>query len=330
MHISVLVLDGVFDSGLASVLDVFETANELRGELPQPPPPWQVTCVSPVDGPNQSGGGSVRTAAGHAVAVRRPAEADPPELLIVPGVAHKQPAPLVHWLDAPERNAARELLARTHADGVPLAAACTGTFLLADAGVLNGLAATTSWWLAPLFRQRYPQVALDEERMLTRAAGITTAGAAMAHLDLALALVRDRSPVLADLAARYLVVDSRPTQASYAIPEHLARTDPTVAAFERWVREHLDQPLRIADAARALATSERTLQRALDRVLGISPLRFAQRIRLEQAAHLLRTTSLPTEAIARRVGYENASTLTTLLRERLGTTPGRLRRETGL
>lgn len=337
MKISVLVLDGVFDSGLASVLDVFQTANELRGELPQPPPRWELTCVSPQagsrrggDGGDGAGGGAtVRTAAGHAVAVRRPEEADPPELLIVPGVAHKQPGPLVDWLAAPERRADRELVERTHAGGTELAAACTGTFLLADADVLNGLPATTSWWLSPLFRQRYPAVALDESSMLTRAAGITTAGAALAHLDLALALVRDRSPALADLAARYLVVDSRPSQASYAIPEHLARTDPTVAAFERWVREHLDQPLRIADAARTLATSERTLQRALDRVLGISPLRFAQRIRLEQAAHLLRTTDLPIETVARRVGYENATTLATLLRDRLGTTAGRLRREVG-
>ncbi|MFF7892554.1 helix-turn-helix domain-containing protein [Streptomyces sp. NPDC007907] len=74
--------------------------------------------------------------------------------------------------------------------------------------------------------------------------------------------------------------------------------------------------------------SERTLQCAVDRVLGVSPLRFAQAIRLEQAARLLRTTDLPTDTVARRVGCENASTLTTLLRDRLGVTPGRLRRPT--
>ncbi len=191
--------------------------------------------------------------------------------------------------------------------------------------MLDGLPATTSWWLAPAFRQRYPRVALDESHMLVHAPGVTTAGAAMAHLDLALALVRESSPALADLVASYLVVDSRPTQASYAIPSHLARTDPMVGAFERWVREHLDQPLRISEAARALGVSERTLQRTLDRVLGISPLRFAQGVRLEQAAHLLRTTDLSTDMVARRVGYENATTLSTLLRERLATTPGRLR-----
>ncbi|MEV7778565.1 helix-turn-helix domain-containing protein [Kitasatospora sp. NPDC088351] len=318
MRVSVLVADGVFDSGLAAVLDVLRTANELRRELPQPPPAWQVRCVSPY--------GPVRTAAGHLVDTATPEAAGAPDVLVVPGAWRKQPEPLTAWVTAPGQRPVLETVRQARADGIALAAACTGTFVLAESGVLDGLPATTSWWLAPEFRRRYPRVALDESLMVARAPGVTTAGAAMAHLDLALCLVRDGSPALADLAARYLVADSRPTQAGYAVPGHLARADPTVGAFERWVREHLDRPLRIADAARAIGTSERTLQRALARVVGVSPLRFAQRIRLDHAVHLLRTTTLPTEAVARRVGYENATTLTTLLRERLGTTPGRLRR----
>ncbi|MEV6212365.1 helix-turn-helix domain-containing protein [Kitasatospora sp. NPDC051914] len=317
MKISVLVADGAFDSGLAAVLDVLQTANELRDELPKPPPPWQVTCINPH--------GPVRTAAGHLVQAVSPAAAEAPDVLVVPGAGPKQPDPLVQWMDSPAQQAVRDVVRQARADGVPLAAACTGTFVLAESGVLDGLPATTSWWLAPAFRQRYPQVALDDSHLLTHAPGITTAGAAMAHLDLALSLVRDGSPALAELTARYLVIDTRPNQAAYAVPSHLARTDPMVSAFERWVREHLDQPLRITDAARAVGASERTLQRAVDRVLGTSPLKFAQSIRLEQAAHLLRTTDLPTDAVARRVGYENATTLATLLRERLGMTPGQLR-----
>ncbi|MEU3776559.1 helix-turn-helix domain-containing protein [Streptomyces sp. NPDC032472] len=317
MRISVLVMDGLFDSGLAAVLDVLQMANELREELPHPPPRWEATRVS--------GRGAVRTASGHVIEAVAVEDAPRPDLLLVPGAGPKQPEPLLDWVAAPERQPEREALRQARADGVPLAAACTSTFLLAEAGVLDGLRATTSWWLAPAFRQAYPEVALDESNMLAHAEGVTTAGAAMAHLDLALALVREASPVLAELTARYLVVDDRPTQAGYAIPSHLARTDPTVGAFERWVREHIDRPLRMADAVRAVGVSERTLQRAVDKVLGVSPLRFAQTIRLEQAAHLLRTTDLPTEAVASRVGYENASTLSSLLRERLGTTPGRLR-----
>ncbi|MFP3589000.1 AraC family transcriptional regulator, partial [Paraburkholderia sp. SIMBA_055] len=96
------------------------------------------------------------------------------------------------------------------------------TLLLAETGLLNGHTATTSWWLAPLFRRRYPQVSLDDSRMLIVSAPFVTAGAALAHVDLALGLVRRRSPALAALTARYLLVDSRASQAAYAIPDHLA------------------------------------------------------------------------------------------------------------
>ena len=89
---------------------------------------------------------------------------------------------------------------------------------------------------------------------------------------------------------------------------------------------HLDEPISIADGAQALGVSERTLQRAVRRTLGTSPVRFVQDLRVEQASHLLRTTGLPLDAIARKVGYEHANTLRILLRERTGTTAGALRR----
>lgn len=133
------------------------------------------------------------------------------------------------------------------------------------------------------------------------------------------------SPALADLVARYLVVDERPSQAAYTITSALAQSDPTLAAFERWARVHLDQPVSIADAARTLGVSERTLQRIVRRTLGTSPVRFVQDLRVEHASHLLRTTDLPLEAIARKVGYEHANTLRILLRERTGETASSLR-----
>ena len=106
--------------------------------------------------------------------------------------------------------------------------------MLAQSGLLDGRAATTTWWLAPLFRERFPRVELDDSRMVVESGRFATAGAALAHLDLALWLVRRRSPALAALTARYLIVDSRSSQASYAIPDHLAHADPIVERFERW------------------------------------------------------------------------------------------------
>ena len=161
--------------------------------------------------------------------------------------------------------------------------------------------------------------------MVITSDGITTAGAAFGHLDLALAIVRAGSPALADLVARYLVVDERPSQSVYVIPSALAQSDPTVAAFERWARARLAEPIGIPSAAKSIGVSERTLQRAVQRTMGTSPIRFVQDLRVEQAIHLMRTTGLSLETISRRVGYEHPNTLRVLLRERTGKTTTALR-----
>lgn len=317
MDVSVLVYDGVFDSGLSAILDVLAGANAMRGEIPHPPPAWQVTTV----GFRRR----VRTGAGHIVTTQPAAEAKRADLLLVPALAERRPDDLLAHVSGPASAAVRDLVAETCERGTPLASACTGTFLLAESGVLDGRKATTSWWLAPVFRQRYPAVTIDETRMVTTSDGVTTAGAAFGHVDLALSIVRMSSPALADLVARYLVVDKRPSQSAYTIPSALAQSDPLVAAFERWAREHLDEPVSVVDAARSLGVSERTLQRTVRRVLGTSPVRFVQDLRVEQASHLLRTTDLSLESIAGKVGYEHANTLRILLRERTGSTAGALR-----
>ncbi|MDH6142819.1 transcriptional regulator GlxA family with amidase domain [Kitasatospora sp. GP30] len=317
MRIAVLVLDDVFDSGLTAVLDVFKTANNLRGCIPQPPPPWDLTRVGFTS--------TVRTSCGLLVGTEPVARAADCDLLLVPAVSTPFPHGLAPWLESEGTARARELVARTRVRGAQLAGACTSTFLLADSGVLDGLRATTAWQLAPLFRERYPKVALDEQRMVTHSDGITTAGAAFSAVDLALSLVRRSSPSLSDLVAGRLIIEERPTQATHSMPTALADRDATTAAFEAWVRCHLNRPVTLTDAAHAIGVSKRTLQRRTRSVLGISPVRFIQDLRIEQATHLLRSTDEPIDVIARRVGYETASTLRMLLRTRTGRTAGQLR-----
>ncbi|WP_351236953.1 helix-turn-helix domain-containing protein [Streptomyces sp. NPDC002133] len=317
MKVSVLVYDGVFDSGLSAALDVLEAANAMRDQLPQPPPPWSVTTI----GFRRR----VRTGAGHLVTTEPVTAAATTDLLLVPALAERRPDALLDRVAGSPLAPVRNVVADVRERGTPVASACTGTFLLAESGVLDGRQATTTWWLAPVFRRRYPAITLDESRMVTTSDGVTTAGAAFGHVDLALAVVRTTSPALAELVARYLVVDERPSQSAYTIPSALAQSDPLVAAFERWARQHLDEPLGLSDAARTLGVSERTLQRTVRRVLGTTPVRFVQDLRVEQATHLLRTTDLSLDAIARRVGYEHANTLRILLRDRIGTTAGTLR-----
>ena len=320
MQVAVLVTENTFDSGVSTVCDVLSTANALRSELNSSVRPWQVSVV----GRRRI----VRTAAGHRITTV-PLDSLAPDLLIV--TAFKEPGTMRDTLARPSQRWAVDRVTEAHASGIALAAACTGTFILAEAGVLDGLRATTSWWLGPVFRRLYPAVHLDIGATLVTSDGITTAGAAFAHIDMALSVVQKRSPALADAVARYLLIGARASQASFAAPTMLARNNPVLVAFEEWVRTHLDLTLagaaRVADAAKAVGVSERTLQRITQASLGLSPLAFINQIRLDEATHLLRTDpSLSADAIAARVGFQHGSTLGALFRRRRGTTLGALRR----
>jgi transcriptional regulator GlxA family with amidase domain len=310
MRIHLMVLDGVFDLGLAAVSDTLTAANELAATLPDAPAPIAITFV----GVRRR----VHTAQGLTVPVTHAASVRRPDAVVIPALGAKMPDVLAARLERPDIADASDVLFKWSRTGATLAAACTGTFVLAESGLLDGKLATTSWWLAPTFRQRYPAVTLDESRMLVHADRITTAGAAMAHLDLALSIVRRQSPALASLVARYLLVETRNSQAAFVIPDHLAHTDPMVERFEEWARRELARGFSLHDAARSVGTSERTLARRLRTVLGKSPLSYFQDLRVERAVHLLRTGTDSVDRIAAQIGYADGVTLRTLLRRKLG------------
>jgi transcriptional regulator GlxA family with amidase domain len=241
-----------------------------------------------------------------------------PDWVIVPALSTTTPDQLVPALGRSDVVQAMAQLVRWRAGGAFIAASCIGTFVLAEAGLLDHREATTTWSLAPLFRQRYPNVLLDESRMLVATEVGVTAGAAMGHLDLALWLIRKASPDLATVVSRYLLADIRSSQAPYIIPNHLAQADPLIQRFEQWSRQHLKSGFSLQEAANALATSPRSLQRRCQEVLGKSPLAYFQDLRVERAQSLLHGSGLDIDAIAAEVGYVDGATLRSLLRQRLG------------
>ncbi|MCU1687363.1 MAG: HTH-type transcriptional activator rhaS [Amycolatopsis sp.] len=316
MRIAVAALDGLFDSGLSVVLDVLATANSLRDDAAGSPSPFEVVVTGL--------GSTART--GHGLAVQTVPLSDlggVPDVFVMPALAVQAPSLVIKTVrEHPLVERIRDL----RDAGAMLAAACTGTFFLAESGVLDGRVATTSWWLGSAFRSRYPAIALDDSRTLVTDGQVTTAGAAFAHIDLAISLVRQHSPELAELVGRYLVTGDRPSQAAFAVPSLLAGTDPLTAEFERWIRDHLAEPLQVAEIARKLGVSERTLQRSTAAVLGMSPLDFIQEVRIDQATYLLRTTNRTAGSVAAAVGYQNVGTLRGLVRRRRDTTLSNLRR----
>jgi transcriptional regulator GlxA family with amidase domain len=320
MRTYVLALDGVFDSGLAAILDTLATADELARD------PEQRTTSNPMRlvGLRQK----VLTSQGLHVPITSVRRLPRPDVVVVPALGCKTPETLQRALARSDVAEACDLLRRWAHAGALVTAACTGTFVLAETALLDGGSATTTWWLAPLFRERYPRVQLDDSRMIVESGRTVTAGAALAHFDLALWLVRRHSPSLAALVGRYLMVDERPSQSLYAIPDHLAHSDPIVERFERWARRRLADRFSLGTAARAAGASQRTLARRLARVLGKSPLAYVQDLRVERAVHLLRTSDATIDDIAEQVGYSDGVSLRALLRRKTGRGVRQLRSST--
>lgn len=293
LRVGVLVLDRVTDSGVSVALDVLRAANALVTRAGQKPPfvveahAWR--------------GRSVTTAAGLRLRVHADFEqAERCDVLLVPGCWLEQPADVTRFLDRADVEACGALLARAHRRGAVVGSSCSGAFVVAHAGLLDGRHATTTWWLGPEFRRRFPAVTLDETRSLVREGRLLSAGTVFAMADLSLALVAQAAgPTVARQVMRVLLLDAHASQGPYMALTQLAADDPRVRAVEAWVRRHLSEPFSIAQVARAV---------------GLSPIAFVQRLRVEQATQLLETTRLPFEQVALRVGYGDAGTLRRLLR----------------
>jgi transcriptional regulator GlxA family with amidase domain len=315
MQVCVLVANRVFDTGLASVLDTLQTATDLT-----PASKAASAFRVSVCGVRKR----VRTQHGLSVPLT-PLPRIRPDVVIVPALGAKSPAALAAALAQREVSDIGQQLAEWSRAGSLVAAACTATFVVAQAGLLDGRAATTSWWLGPCFRERYPRVALDDSKLVIASRGFVTAGAALSHIDLALWLVRRKSPKLARTTANFLTFEDRTSQSSFVMQDHLSHSDELVEKFEAWARQNLTT-FSLHDAARAVGASERTLERRLRRALGKSPLSYVQDLRVESAVHRLRTSEVSLEQIASEVGYADAVTLRTLLRRKTGRGVRELRR----
>ncbi len=321
-YITQLVFDGVADGPVAVALDIAGAAERVVRAgliaLPGSKLPARMRIVS-IDG------APVRTAAKRTLPVDGSfglRGLGPGDVLVLPGLGMPTPPEIASTLERPDVVRATELVARAAERGVLIAASCSATFVLAASGVLDGREATTTWWLGRTFAQRFPRVTLRTDRMVIGADGVFTAGSAFAHADLMLAILAQTvSPSLAHLVARYLVLDERPSQARYMVMEHVRSADPVVRTLERFITSNIQRQLTLQEMARATATSPRTLARKIENALGTTPLRFAQRLRVAQAVHLLESTRRSVDEVAARVGYADAAAFRRVFRRETGEAP---------
>jgi len=221
------------------------------------------------------------------------------------------------------------LLQRADQAGWTIAGNCTGNFLLAEAGILDGKTATTHWGFSELFARRYPQVDLKADQLITRDDNIYCAGGGLAWFDLGLHMIeRSFGFETAIQTAKAFVIDyRRDSQLSYSLMR-LAKPhkDDLVKQVQAWLEEHYAEGFTVDELAERFSVSKRTLIRRFNAALDMPPNTYVQSIRIEAAQKLLEETERTVDVVMNDVGYEDASSFRRLFRKKTGLTPTEYRR----
>ncbi|WP_432037144.1 GlxA family transcriptional regulator [Streptomyces cucumeris] len=223
-----------------------------------------------------------------------------------------------------------DALSAAHARGSLVAAHCVGAFTLADAGLLDGLRATTHWRFAELLARRHPDVTVEPDALYIDEGRVITGAGAAAGFDLCLHLLRrEHGAAVANAIARDVVLPSHRDggQAQYlAAPVPEDCRDERLAEVLAWARENLHRSLPVAELARRALMSKRSFARRFTAATGTTPHAWLRSLRLSRAEELLETTELPLEEIAHSVGYGSAAVLREQFVRRRGVPPRAYRR----
>lgn len=228
-----------------------------------------------------------------------------------------------------------EWLSHCYAQGGTLATACSGAMLLAEAGLLDGLEATTHWAWCDVLRERHPSVIVREQRALVISGDgqrLVMAGGGTSWLDLALYLIsRFVGVEEAMQVARINLIDWHAIgQQPFA---RLARSrqveDAVIARCQEWIAEHYQEPSPVTQMVQRSGLAERTFKRRFQDATGMSPLEYVHTLRIEEAKHMLETGDAPIETIAGEVGYEDSGFFSRLFRNKVNLTPAQYRKRFG-
>lgn len=209
-----------------------------------------------------------------------------------------------------------------------IATSCSGSFLLAEAGLLDDKPATTAWWLVKHFEERYPSVKMEKDAICVAHDNFLLGGSSTSYQDVCLSILEKHAGKhFARLVAKYLMVDNqRRSQAPYAILSLIESDDKVVNKAEAWIRANLSRDFKIEQVAQAVAVSPRTLIRRFQNTLGETPQSFTQMLRIEKCKVLLETTQLSFAEIVHRCGYNDESAFRRLFKRHCQLSPRDYRR----
>jgi len=240
------------------------------------------------------------------------------DLVIIGAIGHpalRQEAfdtSLLKWLNA------------RHHEGSKIASICTGAFVLAASGLLNGLQATTHWQCAALFRQRYPEVLLRSCEMVTQQERLYCSAGASAYHDISIHLIRDFfGASVAQQCAKMILIDAdRLSQSQYAsFKPDRQHHDDVIHTLQDWLHLHFHNNFTIVDLAKQVHLSERQLKRRFKQATDESPLAYIQALRIESAKETLEGTRKTIEMISRESGYEDVRFFRQLFKRLTGLAP---------
>jgi transcriptional regulator GlxA family with amidase domain len=305
----ILAFDGAQILDIAGPLQAFTSANEEAGVR------YLVDVCSLAGGP-------VMTASGLPLLTKRLPHSSRIDTLIVPG------GPGVH----PARQSPKvvDSLRRVAGRARRQCAVCTGAFLMAEAGLLDGRPVVTHWRSCARLAREYPALHVDEDAIYIRDGNVWTTAGVTAGIDLALALIEeDHGPGVALRVARRLVVYLRRPGGQRQFSEPLALQSGAEGAYTELLEAIAAKPAQnwqVEDMAAAARQSLRTFFRRFQSATGSTPADAVERIRCEQAKTLLQTTDLPIASVARRVGFRTESSLRRAMKRLFGMAPTELRR----
>jgi transcriptional regulator GlxA family with amidase domain len=313
--VHVLVLRDCTPIVSVGVVDLLRKASDLAATMPggHRGPALDVSLVSATDRRLVRAAGGIEIRCHGTVA-----DAGPADLVLVPALD-----PDVGEQMEKNRRAV-PFLRRAFQRGADLASACTGAFLLAEAGVLDGRLATTHWAFQSLFASRYPRVRLAPQAVMVDAGRVLTAGGATSFLNLTLVLIeRLLGPEVARAASKMFLIDvNKSPQGAYAMfSTQQAHSDEVVQRAQLLIEERLADAPSVDQLARAAGVSTRTFMRRFRRATGNGPREYIQRVRVEAAKRALEHSEKSIASIAESVGYGDPVAFRKLFIRATGLTP---------